>query len=354
MILDMSNEGRQVFSLPRDQIALHHVDENAERQQQQHADDDNPDAQHTEHIAEGAEEDKTESHAKSSAYTEIQERRLLPASKRKRKNILCYQQDEHSALVRVGHFTILPSVTIHPGHIPVPFRANVKVFLNPGWILNVSVSCENCTKGHSMVVLKPMPHTCLDNLMVQASGGFHDMNELINAETTNPDEPYHGVEDARDYYTEYEALYEETCKHRLSAHPCTGLAFDNALAVGYMNGEPGGLKQSTIFVMKSDERMIIKKHEMMSRQYCFYDNNMTVNGTSIGDVTFHLDGEDMQAFVSFIIFFGVAMPIICVVAGLLQVHKFDRCRQIQRQGLFDQERERMERELIQRGVSPTS
>ena len=49
---------------------------------------------------------------------------------------------------------------------------------------------------------------------------------------------------------------------------------------------------------------------------------------------------------------GVAMPIICVVSGLLHIHKMDKCREVQRQGLFDLERERMERELVQRGVSP--
>mmetsp|Transcript_9771 Transcript_9771/g.23204 ORF Transcript_9771/g.23204 Transcript_9771/m.23204 type:complete len:126 (+) Transcript_9771:2-379(+) len=53
----------------------------------------------------------------------------------------------------------------------------------------------------------------------------------------------------------------------------------------------------------------------------------------------------MQAFIGFVCFFGVALPLICLVTALLHYNKYERCKHHVRQLRLEYQREQLEREL---------
>jgi len=58
-----------------------------------------------------------------------------------------------------------------------------------------------------------------------------------------------------------------------------------------------------------------------------------------------MDGPDMRAFIGFVCFFGVALPLICLVTALLHYNKYERCKQHVNQVRLDFQRSQLEREL---------
>ncbi|OLP96731.1 hypothetical protein AK812_SmicGene21013 [Symbiodinium microadriaticum] len=55
------------------------------------------------------------------------------------------------------------------------------------------------------------------------------------------------------------------------------------------------------------------------------------------------------AFIGFVCFFGVALPLICLVTALLHYNKYERCKHHVRHLRLEYQREQLERELATGG-----
>ena len=56
-------------------------------------------------------------------------------------------------------------------------------------------------------------------------------------------------------------------------------------------------------------------------------------------------GYDVQAFVGFVCFFGIALPLICMVTVLLHVNKQQQCKQHVQEIRLQVQREQLAREM---------
>jgi len=87
---------------------------------------------------------------------------------------------------------------------------------------------------------------------------------------------------------------------------------------------------------------------------CFYPDDGAPQGWLAGYIEFHMDGPDVQAFVGFVCFFGIALPLICMVTVLLHVNKSQRCKQHVRELRLQLQREQLEAEITQRRTQPAT
>lgn len=352
-VWEYSDESRMVFSMPHKYMIRpkpHEHDEHGRDRDDNDHHEINQVEEEVMHSGSHQEATGRHGHQNNDGHESVQ-RYLSGNGAAKIDTFLCFQASPNHAIEEVGKFHRHHAPTISPHALPLPKNAHVKVFLNPGWHLEIPIKCINCTRTQNIVAIKPYAGTCVDDLI--AADVPEEVPNLPDLRRINEAMGEDGFRLGNEFIRSIQK--DENCEKRAPDVPCGGLASDNALAYAYMEENPNTGefgKDSVVFLLSSQSRVVVRKHELVTRQFCFYADNNTVDGVVVGDVTFKLDADDMQAFVVFIIFFGVAMPIICVVSGLLHIHKMDKCREVQRQGLFDLERERMERELVQRGVSP--
>merc|ERR1719324_406814 len=114
--------------------------------------------------------------------------------------------------------------------------------------------------------------------------------------------------------------------------------------------DPQG-KDEAIFNVVSTRRLLVKERRMLFHHrtaICFYTDEAAPHGWLVGIAALHMDGPDMQAFVVFVCFFGVVMPLICMVTALLHINKQERCKQHVHQLRSQAQREMMQMELDER------
>lgn len=121
--------------------------------------------------------------------------------------------------------------------------------------------------------------------------------------------------------------------------------------------DPRG-SQEVVFDVESTRRLLVKERRVMFHHrtaVCFYTDEAAPHGWLVGIAALHMDGPDMQAFVVFVCFFGVVMPLICMVTALLHINKQERCKQHVQQLRLQVQREMLSAELSERaGGAPFS
>jgi len=78
---------------------------------------------------------------------------------------------------------------------------------------------------------------------------------------------------------------------------------------------------------------------------CMYSNMSALHGDFVGYLNINLDGADVQAFVCFVCFFGVALPLICMMTLLIHANKLKRVRMRAQAVRLRHQRIRLEEEL---------
>lgn len=246
-------------------------------------------------------------------------------------------EGEHigSAIVlgRVHYFNMPKTLSL--GSI---IRIGVRSFLNPGWQQNVRIFCGNCSELNLIGVrpLKLSRH-CAKWL------GHHGSIPPPDRKT-----------DWRGFRVSGRHFRNETLEcHLPQQNPCMGYV-ENALMVGTLDS----IKNDTAeFMFSNHERVVTKDRGQLFHHHsalCFYPHNGSPNGRLLGYATFHMASHDVQAFIGFVCFFGIALPLICIITGLLHLNKRQRCKFHVREARLQFEREHLEQELISRRTHNTS
>lgn len=133
--------------------------------------------------------------------------------------------------------------------------------------------------------------------------------------------------------------------------PCHGYVKDDdgSFSVGAPGTEEDGALME--FTLDGKERLAAKYRKALFHHpsaLCFFPDEGSPEGWLVGFVLVHMDGPDMQAFVGFVCFFGVALPLICLITALLHFNKYERCRQHVSQLRLDYQREQLSQELATR------
>merc|ERR1712039_528883 len=134
--------------------------------------------------------------------------------------------------------------------------------------------------------------------------------------------------------------------------------------IGRLTSLPRGDDRAT-FVLESSRRLLAQERQVLFHRrsaICFYPAVTGINGSVapalegwlVGFAAVHMDGADMQAFIGFVCFFGVALPLICLVSALLHYNKYERCRQHLHQMRLEFQRDQLDREISARRSGRTS
>lgn len=240
----------------------------------------------------------------------------------------------------------------------------MRTFLNPGWHRDVRLTCAGCT-SKSRLVLQPVlvnPHcrgrtqqsletiaTAVREGQLPASVGLkHRWDEHIASIVRSG-----GRLSAEDLAKPGWGFAHTRCPMPKRG-PCERLAAEAPALVA----EAAAAETATTTVLRftfegarhleAQERQVFFHHRSA---VCFYPDEHATSGWLVGFATVHMDGPDMQAFIGFVCFFGVALPLICLVTSLLHYNKYERCQQHVQQFRASLQRGQLARELGGRGRS---
>lgn len=219
----------------------------------------------------------------------------------------------------------------------------VRTFINPGWNQEIVLQCTNCSAA-SQVVVQPITYDSRCRSVTQqmmaalAVANRHqempssvDTSELRNSQ----------MEEAAQHGT----MAGINCPVP-SSSPCAGYA-DGAFAVGFRKSTDYDDQYAT-FLLESSRRLSGHEKQIFFHHrsaICLYPGGPAAHGWLVGFAVVHMNVLDMQAFIGFVCFFGVALPLICLVTALLHYNKYERCKHHVRQLRLEYQREQLEREL---------
>lgn len=135
-----------------------------------------------------------------------------------------------------------------------------------------------------------------------------------------------------------------------SRSPCRGYR-EGSLSVGYPKVSSLDGSQAT-YVFQSNSRMTSRERQVFFHQrsaLCFYAGGPSSEGWLVGFAIVHMNVLDMQAFIGFVCFFGVALPLICLVTALLHYNKYEKCKHHVRQLRQEYQREQLAQEVSHGG-----
>eukprot|EP00747_Dinoflagellata_sp_TGD_P098759 gnl/TRDRNA2_/TRDRNA2_167541_c0_seq2.p1 gnl/TRDRNA2_/TRDRNA2_167541_c0~~gnl/TRDRNA2_/TRDRNA2_167541_c0_seq2.p1 ORF type:complete len:271 (+),score=35.59 gnl/TRDRNA2_/TRDRNA2_167541_c0_seq2:107-814(+) len=132
--------------------------------------------------------------------------------------------------------------------------------------------------------------------------------------------------------------------------PCRGYV-EQAFTSGFpkeIREEKSAGRDIVQFELRSDQRMLSDARRMMMNHrsaVCFYPDASMPYGWLVGYVELHADRADVQAFIVFVCFFTVALPLVCTVTAMLHFNKQERCRQQVQELRIQIQRRQLEQEL---------
>eukprot|EP00929_Paragymnodinium_shiwhaense_P025876 TRINITY_DN15544_c0_g1_i1.p1 TRINITY_DN15544_c0_g1~~TRINITY_DN15544_c0_g1_i1.p1 ORF type:complete len:849 (-),score=172.53 TRINITY_DN15544_c0_g1_i1:50-2596(-) len=134
--------------------------------------------------------------------------------------------------------------------------------------------------------------------------------------------------------------------------PCDGPLEKDAFGVGLpadvAPASDDSEEDTMTFVVEGSRRLLPKERQTLFHHrsaLCLYLEDSATHGWLVGFALVHVDGPDMQAFVGFVCFFGVALPLICLITALLHYNKYEQCRQQLQHLRLSYQREQLDREL---------
>jgi hypothetical protein len=232
-------------------------------------------------------------------------------------------------------------------------NVGVRTFLNPGWHHELHVACENCS-AFNRISIRPIV------LSTPCLGAVQQVMAAMVGAARNSEMPKDYVDVSQTTWPNLKEIvrrhgkipgpteFRMTCPP-LSRGPCGNYA-DTAFAVVKPVSDPRG-QEEVAFKINSSRRLQVSERRLMFHHrsaLCFYPDEASPEGWLIGFAALHMDGPDMQAFVVFVCFFGVVMPLICMVTALLHINKQERCKQHVHQLRSQAQREMMQMELDER------
>ncbi|CAE7023989.1 unnamed protein product, partial [Symbiodinium natans] len=234
----------------------------------------------------------------------------------------------------------LPQMTFLKGILIV----GVRTFINPGWSEEINLKCTNCSSV-SQVVIRPISFDPMCRSVSQqmaaalrvavrageVESSHIDLSELSSARME--DVVLHGN------------VAGINCPLP-AASPCGGYA-EGAFAVGEAKASSFDDEHIT-YVLQSSRRLSGHEKQVFFHHrsaICLYPGGPSNHGWLVGFAVVHMNVLDMQAFIGFVCFFGVALPLICLVTALLHYNKYERCKHHVRHLRLEYQREQLEREL---------
>lgn len=250
-------------------------------------------------------------------------------------------------------------------------RVGVRTFLNPGWRQVVELECTNCSDQSRIVVQPILPDArCRDmaqQSLVAVAAAARDGQVPENVDLAHHRNSK--VEEIIRNRGAQNALSGVTCMP-LEHGPCTqapsssGIDDIDAEAKGEvlsMVGRPlvAGSEGPSVaaptttaaFLLQSGRRLLAKERQTFFHHrsaLCFYPTPSSTDGWLVGFAAVQMDGPDMQAFIGFVCFFGVALPLICLVSALLHYNKYEQCKQHVHQLRLEFQRDQLDREMALR------
>eukprot|EP00746_Dinoflagellata_sp_MGD_P123621 gnl/MRDRNA2_/MRDRNA2_58244_c0_seq1.p1 gnl/MRDRNA2_/MRDRNA2_58244_c0~~gnl/MRDRNA2_/MRDRNA2_58244_c0_seq1.p1 ORF type:complete len:437 (-),score=42.82 gnl/MRDRNA2_/MRDRNA2_58244_c0_seq1:44-1264(-) len=236
---------------------------------------------------------------------------------------VCYNQG-NATPVALGELAYYPVPAVK--FLSYVVMISVRSFLNPGWYQEVHLPCKNCS-GMNRLVLKDISFE--ENCSIVHHTLPHwTHNKGVSRASKHPVHPY------------------KQCKRRYK-QPCAGYADDSFQSIS-----PSDLSGSVAsFHLKSQRRLLAseRRHHFRHRSaLCFYPDESSPKGMLVGYAQLRMDRADVNAFVAFVCFFGVALPLICMVTILLHANKIRRCKLQVRHLRTEYQRTQLEQEMISR------
>lgn len=257
----------------------------------------------------------------------------------------------------------LPSVAFI-SHTP---RVGVRTFLNPGWNWNIPLTCSNCT-SESRLAIRPITNEDLRcrgfMLQMKASAAAAVKDGQLPPEVFLPRDGDWSSEEtiidlARRTAGDGTSI-PDLCK--VPEHgPCWGSLFqadvvgrpvdEQGNSEGSLVVPPAQLNSTTEFVFHSSERLLpIDRRTFFhhTSAICLYSHKAMHQGWLVGYASVRPDMWDMQAYVLSVCFFGLGLPLICLITFLLHYSKYERCKNHVENLRLEYQREQLGRELSAR------
>ena len=220
----------------------------------------------------------------------------------------------------------------------------VRTFINPGWHEEIRLQCTNCSAA-SQVVIQPITYDSRCRSVTQqmmAALAVANRHEEMPSSVDTSDLRNSQMEEAAQHGT----MAGINCPVP-SSSPCAGYA-DGAFAVAVRKTTDYDGDTHATFELHSSRRLTGQEKQIFFHHrsaICLYPGGPAAHGWLVGFAVVHMNVLDMQAFIGFVCFFGVALPLICLVTALLHYNKYERCKHHVRQLRLEYQREQLEREL---------
>ncbi|CAE7308155.1 unnamed protein product [Symbiodinium sp. CCMP2456] len=233
----------------------------------------------------------------------------------------------------------LPQLTFLKGFLIV----GVRTFINPGWSEEINLKCTNCSSV-SQVVIRPINFDPMCRSVSQQMAAALTVAVRAGEVGSNID-----LSDLRSARMEDVVLHGNVAGINCplpAASPCGGYA-EGAFAVGEVKASSFDDEHVT-YVLQSSRRLSGHEKQVFFHHrsaICLYPGGPSSHGFLVGFAVVHMNVLDMQAFIGFVCFFGVALPLICLVTALLHYNKYERCKHHVRHLRLEYQREQLEREL---------
>lgn len=224
---------------------------------------------------------------------------------------------------------------------------SIRWFVNPGWNQAVELECVNCSFACRLVV-RPL---ALDPLC--RSETWQGLAALASAAAQNQ-VPLPQV-DMGQQGSQMEQIVQQkgspesqkgiSCTPP-ALPPCTGYAAD-ALSMAPPFIDPSDLTKVIFAVQGSSRLGSLEQEAFFHRRsaICFYPQGISSHGWLVGFADVHMDGLDVQAFVCFVCFFSVVVPLACLITGLMHINKNQLIRQHVQRMRLEVQHEQLRREL---------
>jgi len=257
-----------------------------------------------------------------------------------------------ATIVMLGRLTYyqLPKVTFMPNVVSV----GVRTFLNPGWRQEITLECTNCSKQNRIVVQPVLPDDACKGLTQQSLAAIAAAARDGQVPLTVGLEHHENskIEEIIRTQGSEQSMIGVFCAAPPRG-PCNGqeaFGVDPLSIVGTF-ASTSSAGNEAVFMLESERRLLARERQVLFHKrsaLCFYPSEGLSDGWLVGFVAVHMDGPDMQAFIGFVCFFGVALPLICLVTALLHYNKYERCKQHLQQLRLDYQREQLDSEMSAR------
>eukprot|EP00929_Paragymnodinium_shiwhaense_P022308 TRINITY_DN14285_c0_g1_i1.p1 TRINITY_DN14285_c0_g1~~TRINITY_DN14285_c0_g1_i1.p1 ORF type:complete len:479 (-),score=84.26 TRINITY_DN14285_c0_g1_i1:93-1529(-) len=272
-----------------------------------------------------------------------------------------FQKPQTSVLGRLTYYK-LPQVHFEPKLQTVRLRT----FLNPGWAQEFRIECVNCSASNRVAVKPVVLPTCQTqeeevhaalaalngkppNSMPGTPPRTRAARFAVWARSVAPSSRLVGLR------LKSPLGPRPPCKPLDPEGPCLGYmddSFDVAElravedSEGTAEGQPAA--EAGVFMLERPQRLAVQVRRQLLHTpsaLCFYPDPSVPRGWLVGFVNFHQDEFDVRAFVAFVCFSGIILPIICMITVLLHMSKLQRVKSQLRLLRMDYQRDQLQQEI---------